>query len=231
MQRVLITGSNRGIGLEFAKQYLEAGCRVYATCRRPAEAHSLHTLTKLHHRLSVHRCDITVQEDLCHISQELKDIPIDILINNAGVYFQKRERGVDCIHYENWRRTLEVNTLGPLRVIEALWQNVSQSEGPRLVVVLSNHMGHIADFEKPGSLYYRSSKAALNAAIQGVALDLKERNIGVLLLYPGDVLTRMGPERGISARDSVGGMRRVIDDFSVENSGAFMRYDGEPVPW
>lgn len=231
MQRVLITGSNRGIGLEFAKQYLEAGCRVYATCRRPAEAHSLHTLTKLHHRLSIHRFDITVQEDLNAISQELKDIPIDILINNAGVYFYKREQGVDCIHYDNWRRTMEVNTLGTVRVIEALLQNVEHSEGPRLVVVLSSHMGYVSDLEKPGSLYYRSSKAALNAAVQGIALDLQEKNIGVLLLYPGKVLTRMGPEHGISVRDSVDGMRRIIENFSVDNSGAFMRYDGEQLPW
>lgn len=231
MKRVLITGSNRGIGLEFTRQYLESGYRVYATCRRPAEAHDLHMLMKLHDRLSIHRFDITVQEDLSNISQELKDVAIDMLINNAGVYFKKCDQGLKCIHYDNWRRTLEVNTLGPVRVTEALLENVEKSDGPRLVVVLSSHMGSIADIDEPGSLYYRSSKAALNAAIQGIALDLKEINIGVLLLHPGGVLTRMGPDHGISEKQSVDGMRRVIENFSLENSGMFVRYDGELMPW
>lgn len=231
MRRVLITGSNRGIGLEFTRQYLEAGCRVYATCRRPAEAQALHMLTKLHDRLSIHRFDITVQEDLSNISQELKDVPIDILINNAGVYFKKRDKGVDCIHYDNWRRTLEVNTLGPIRVTEALLRNVKKSNGLKLIVVLSSHMGSIADIDEPGSLYYRSSKAALNAAYQGLAVDLQETGIGVLLLHPGGVITRMGPDHGISERQSVGGMRHIIENFTLEDTGRFFRYDGEPMPW
>lgn len=231
MKRVLITGSNRGIGLEFTRQYLEAGYRVYATCRIPAEAHALQMLTKLHDRLSIHRFDITVQEDLSNISQELKDVAIDILINNAGVYFKKRDQGINCIHYDNWRRTFEVNTLGPVRVTEALLKSMERSDGPRLVVVISSHMGSIADIDEPGSLYYRSSKAALNAAFQGIALDLKDMNIGLLLLHPGGVLTRMGPEHGISEKQSVEGMRRVIENFSQEKTGAFVRYDGELMPW
>lgn len=231
MKRVLITGSNRGIGLEFTRQYLEAGCRVYATCRNPAEAESLHMLAKLHNRLSIHRFDITIQEDLSNIVQELKNVPIDILINNAGVYFKKRDHGLNCIHYDNWRRTFEVNTLGPVRVTESLLTNIERSEGQRLVVVISSHMGSIADINEPGSLYYRSSKAALNAAIQGIAHDLKEKNIGVLLLHPGGVLTRMGPEHGIPKRQSVAGMRQIIEDFSIEKTGSFVRYDGEPMPW
>lgn len=231
MKRVLITGSNRGIGLEFARQYLEAGWRVYATCRRPAEAQSLHMLARLHSHMSIHRFDVTVQEDLSNISQELKDISLDILINNAGVYFKKRSSGIDCIHYDNWRRTLEVNTLGPVRVTEALLKNVERSDGPRLVVVISSHMGSIADIDEPGSLYYRSSKAALNAAMQGINEDLKKRNVNVLLLHPGGVLTRMGPPDGISERESVSGMRQVIESFSPRKSGEFYRYDGEAMPW
>jgi len=231
VKRVLITGSNRGIGLEFTRQYLEAGDRVYATCRRPAEAQALHILAKLHDRLSIHRLDITVQEDLSNINQELKDVPIDILINNAGVYFKKRDQGVDCIHYDNWRRTLEVNTLGAVRVTEALLENVEKSDGPGLVVALSSHMGSIADIDEPGSLYYRSSKAALNAAYQGLAVDLQEMGIGILLLHPGGVLTRMGPDHGIPERVSVSGMRHIVENFTLENTGSFVRYDGELMPW
>lgn len=231
MKRVLITGSNRGLGLEFTRQYLESGWRVYATCRRPAEAQSLHVFTELHSHISIHRLDITVQEDLSNISQELKDISLDLLINNAGVYFKKRSGGVDCIHYDNWRRTFEVNTLGPVRVTEALLENIEESSGLRLAVIISSHMGSIADINEPGSLYYRSSKAALNAAVQVITEDLRQRSIGVLLLHPGGVLTRMGPENGISPRESVDGMRDLIENFSMEKSGKFFRFNGEEMPW
>ena len=93
MKRILVTGSNRGIGLEFTRQFLETGWRVYATCRRPAEAKSLHTLTSLHSNLSIHRLDITLQEDISNLCQELKDISLDILLNNAGVYFKNPREG------------------------------------------------------------------------------------------------------------------------------------------
>lgn len=231
MKRILITGCNRGIGLEFTRQYLESGWRVYATCRRPAEALSLHTLANLHSGLSIHRLDITLQEDISNIYQDLKDIALDILINNAGVYFKNRSQGVDCIHYSEWRRTLEVNTLGTMRVTEALLENIERSENSRLVVVISSDMGSIADIDKPGSIYYRSSKAALNAAMQGLAVALRTKRIGVLLLHPGGVPTRIGPEKGISKRESVDGMRQIIEDFSMDMSGSFLQYDGQKMAW
>ena len=231
MKRILITGSNRGIGLEFTRQYLEAGWHVYATCRRPAEAQALHTLTELHSNLSIHRLDITLQEDIENICQELKDIPLDILLNNAGVYFKKRCAGIDCIHYDDWRRTLEVNTLGTVRVTEALIGNLERNEDFRLVVVISSHMGSIADIDESDSLCYRSSKAALNAAMQGIAVALRPRNIAVLLLHPGGVMTRMGPEKGIPERESVDGMCQVIENFSMKQSGAFFQYDGQKMAW
>ncbi|MGW8192865.1 MAG: SDR family oxidoreductase [Desulforhopalus sp.] len=231
VQRLLITGSNRGLGLEFTRQYLESGWRVYATCRKPAEAQSLSRLAKLHSNLSIHRLDITLQEDLYSLRQELKEISLDILINNAGVYFKNRSRGIECVHYDDWRRTIEVNTLGTVRVTEALLDSIAKNEGVRLVVVISSHMGSISDISEPGSIYYRSSKAALNAAMQCVASALRQRNIGVLLLHPGGVMTRMGPDKGISKQESVGGMRRIIENFSMEKSGAFFQYDGQELRW
>jgi NAD(P)-dependent dehydrogenase (short-subunit alcohol dehydrogenase family) len=231
VKRILITGSNRGIGLEFTRQYLESGCHVYATCRRPTEAQSLHMLLELHSHMSIHRLDITVQEDINNLSYELSDIPIDVLINNAGVYFKKRSTGIEFIHYDNWRRTFEVNTLGSVRVMEALLGNLRKSKATGLIVVLSSHMGSLADLKEEDNLYYRSSKTALNATMQGFTAALKKQNIGVLILHPGGVLTRMGPRNGISTRDSVGGMRQIIDTFSMEQSGKFFRYDGTDMPW
>lgn len=227
MKRVLITGSNRGIGLEFTRQYLESGWRVYATCRRPVEAQSLHMLAELHSQLSIHRLDITLQEDLNGIYQELKGISVDLLINNAGVYFKKRGEGLGCIHYDNWRRTLEVNLLGGVRVTEALMENLEKSDGRPLVVTLSNDIGVIDDIEDTSSLYYLSSKAALNVAMQVITAELESKGIGVLLLHPGEVITRMGPDKGISKRESVSRMRDSIDHFTMDRSGTFLRYDGK----
>lgn len=231
MKRVLITGSNRGIGLEFTRQYLESGWHVYATCRRPAEAQSLHMLLELHSRLTIHRLDITQQEDINSLCQELREVPINILINNAGVYFRKRSVGIDCIHYDNWRRTFEVNTLGPVRITEALLGNIAESTTVRLIVVLSSHMGRIAENNEVDSFYYRSSKSALNVAMQGISAEMKEQGIGVLLLHPGAVMTRIGPLKGISTRESVSGMRQIIEGFTMEQTGKFFSYDGEEIPW
>lgn len=228
--RVLVTGSNRGIGLEFVRQYLEEGWRVHATCRRPAEAEALHMLAELHSELSIHRLDITVSEDISNICYELAGVPIDLLINNAGIYLEKGKAGLGCMHYDDWLRTLEVNTLGAVRITEALLDNV-KSGSKKLVAVLSSHMGSIADIGESGSIYYRSSKAALNAAMQGVAVELKTRKIGVLILHPGGVLTRMGPEKGISVKESVLGMRGIMDGFKLGDTGTFLQYDGQQMPW
>ena len=231
MKRILITGSNRGLGLEFTRQYLESGWRVYATCRRPSEAQALKTLTDLHSELSIHRLDITLQEDISNLCLELKDISLDILINNAGVYFKTHgAASIGCIHYDHWLRTLEVNTLGTVRITEALIDNIERNDGTRLVVVISSHSGSITDINESGSIYYRSSKAALNAAMQSLAVALRPRKVGVLLLHPGGVLTTMGAGKGVSERDSVNGMRQVIGSFSMDMSGTLIQYDGSLMP-
>lgn len=228
--RVLITGSNRGIGLEFVRQFLEEGWRVYATCRRPAEAESLHMLTGLHNALSIHRLDIGNPEDIRNISWEMNNVPLDLLINNAGVYLEKGAAGLGFIHYDHWLRTLEINTLGAVRVTEALLDNIGRSE-KKMVAVLSSQMGSLADLRDAGSYCYRSSKAALNAAMQGMAVELRERQIGVLILHPGEVMTRMGSETGITPQKSVRGMREVIDGFTLAQSGSFLQYDGMTMEW
>jgi NAD(P)-dependent dehydrogenase (short-subunit alcohol dehydrogenase family) len=227
VKRVLITGSNRGIGLEFAKQYLEAGWRVYATCRRPSEAQSLHTLVELHSHLSIHRLDITREEDLVDICEELGSIALDILINNAGICFNKRLEGIERIHYGYWLRSLEVNALGTVRVMEALMDNITRSTGKRVIAVISSASAQSVGDSTSDNLYHSSSKAALNAAVNCIADDLQQRNIGVLLLHPGEVITRTGSDKGVSPRESVAGMRRIIDNYTPEKCGMFFRYDGK----
>jgi NAD(P)-dependent dehydrogenase (short-subunit alcohol dehydrogenase family) len=230
MPSIFITGSNRGLGLEWARQYVHEGWRVFATCRHPAEAHELKELAEEYALVSIHRLDVTSSEDIRAIRWELEGEPIDILVSNAGVYLEKGKPQFGCLSHEDWIRTLEVNTVGGMLVIEALIENVEQSQR-RLVVAVSSHMGSIADIHEPGSYYYRSSKAALNAAMQGLSVELKPRGIGVLILHPGAVRTRMGPRQGFSPQESVHAMRERIREFTLENSGRFIRYDGTEMPW
>jgi NAD(P)-dependent dehydrogenase (short-subunit alcohol dehydrogenase family) len=227
---VMVTGCNRGLGLEFVRQYAERGWRVYATCRRPAEADTLQKLVRGQENVSIHRLDITSSEDIKAMSWELENTPLDLLINNAGIYLEKDEVRLGSIRYDDWLRTIEINTLGAVRVTEALLDNIAAGRR-RLVAVLSSHMGSIADIQTPGSYYYRSSKAALNAAMEGLSVALRQYGIGVQILHPGGVRTRMGPAGGISTEESVRGMRRIIDHFTMDESGTFLKFDGSRMPW
>ena len=230
MSSVLVTGSNRGIGLEWCRQYADAGWRVFATCRHPESADDLHTLALSKTRLSVHRLDVTEAESVYALRAELQHESIDVLINNAGVYLEKYAP-TSAIRFDEWRRTLEVNTLGPVRVTEALADLVAASR-LKLVVTLTSHMGSIADITVAGDTCYRSSKAALNAAMKGQSFILGDRGIGVLLLHPGWVKTRMGGvDAPLTPEESVAGMRALIDTFQPSMSGHFFRYDGTEIPW
>ena len=230
MSSVFITGSNRNLGLEWARQYAREGWRVFATCRHPAEALDLQDLAREYPNVTLHRLDVTKIEDIRSIQWELEGQAIDILVSNAGIYLDKRKSGVGGYRFDDWLRTLEVNTLGGLRVIEALIGNVAKSSR-RLIIAISSHMGSISDIHEAGHYYYRSSKAALNAAMAGLAVELKPEGIGVLILHPGGVKTRMGPFSGISPEESVRGMRHIAERFQLEESGAFLRYDGLKMPW
>ena len=228
---MLITGANRGLGLEWARQYAEAGWRVHASCRHPGEADELRALAATHPGVSVHRLDVTDSEQLRTLQLDLEDASIDVLLNNAGVYLDKFMSDLGGIDYEVWLRTFAVNTLGAVRVSEAFVGQVARS-GKKLVVAISSHMGSIAEIAEPGHYAYRSSKAALNAAMKGLSHALAARGIGVLLLHPGWVSTRMGgPDAMLTPAQSVRGMRALVDHFKPELNGRFFRYNGTEIPW
>jgi NAD(P)-dependent dehydrogenase (short-subunit alcohol dehydrogenase family) len=229
---ILVTGSNRGLGLEWVRQYAELGWRVYATCRFPEQADELQQLANDYSNMSVHRLDVTNAEQIKQLSAEIRDTAIDVLINNAGVYFERWSKDPPgSINYTDWQQTYSVNVLGAMRVSEALLQQVGRSER-RLLVAISSHMGSIADINSGRDFAYRSSKAALNAAMKGLACELAPRNIGVLLLHPGWVKTRMGGESALyTPTESVLGMRELIDKFTPDQSGTFLRFDGVQMPW
>ena len=232
MNSVLITGSNRGLGLEWASQYARAGWVVYATCRYPDQADELQKLAEVSPNVSLHQLDVTITGQIEALAEELDNTPIDVLVNNAGIY--REQWGKDRlgkIIYSDWQDTFNVNTLGVMRVSEALMANLASSQR-KLIVAITSHMGSIAEISSSSDYAYRSSKAALNAAMKGLSYEVADRHIGVLLLHPGWVRTRMGGESApLSVEESVIGMRQIIEGFQPSDSGHFYRYDGSEIPW
>ena len=224
---VLVTGANRGLGLEFVRQYSGAGWHVHAACREPKEAHDL-----LHFapEVDVHKLDVTHPQQIAALARELEDEAIDLLINNAGV-IGPRGLTLGSLDYDAWLEVLEVNTLAPMRMAEAFVDNVARSEGKR-VVSITSRMGSIGGSDGGGGYIYRSSKAALNAAMHTLSIDLAEREITVAVLHPGWVRTDMGGSGAVlSVEQSVTGMRRVIEALTLKTSGRFFNYDGGEIAW
>lgn len=232
MPAILITGSNRGLGLEWCRQYARQGWRVYATCRFPDQADALHQLAHDFADVTVHRLDVTQENDLNTLTAELRDAPLDILVNNAGVYFERWGKDkLGKIDYDAWAQTYTVNVLGSMRVTEALRHHLVRGQR-RLVVMTTSHMGSLHDIGGPNDYAYRSSKAALNAVVRGLVHELATLKIGILLVHPGWVKTRMGGYQGMySVTESVDNMRQLVDNFQVRDSGIFYRCDGQIIPW
>ena len=232
MPTTLITGANRGLGLEWVRQLTADGWHVHATCRNPDDAEELNILAEGNTRVQVHRLDVTRPQEIVVVARELKDEPLDLLINNAGVYFERW--GLDplgSIDYDDWEESFRVNSLGPVRVTEAFLDHVARS-GQRLVALISSHMGSIADITDGRNYAYRSSKAALNAAGRGLAHEAAEKGVGLLLLHPGWVNTRMGGEDAPhTVEESVGGMRDLVERYEPSWAGRFFKFDGTELPW
>lgn len=232
MPTVLITGANRGLGLEFAKQYVGAGWHVIACCRSPKRAQELRVLAGASGGgLSVHPLDVGQAESVSSLASALGKEPIDILLNNAGIYGDGRHDDLGRIDDSRWAETFSVNTMGPLRMAQALLENVAGSRR-KIIACMSSKMGSISDNTSGGSYLYRSSKAALNAVVKSLSVDLKDRGIIVVALHPGWVQTDMGgPNAPTRPEESIRGLRKVLEDLTPADSGRFLAYDGSEVPW
>jgi NAD(P)-dependent dehydrogenase (short-subunit alcohol dehydrogenase family) len=231
MPSILITGANRGLGLEFCRQYGEQGWRVFACCRQPDTATELQALAKQWSHLTVHVLEVSNFQQVDQLAAQLVSEPLDVLLSNAGVYGDKRDHNFGALDYAAWQESLLINTLAPVKLAEAFLPNLLQAQHPQLVAI-SSLMGSITDNSSGGSILYRSSKAGLNAAMKSLAIDLQPQNIAVLVLHPGWVKTDMGGERApTSPEESIAGMRRVISGFTLEQSGSFLDYKGELLPW
>jgi NAD(P)-dependent dehydrogenase (short-subunit alcohol dehydrogenase family) len=220
MPTVLITGCDRGLGLEFARQYAAAGFRVHATCRDPAAAGAIEGEVRLA------QLDVSDHAAIGRLAQDLKAEPIDILVNNAGIARPHPEFG--ATDYAEWRRILEVNLIGPMKLAEAFVEHVAASE-MKVMAFVSSRMGSIGLNLTGGSYAYRSSKAGLNAVVKSLAVDLQPRHILVLALHPGWAKTEPGAR--VSVEESVAGMRAVIERCSRHETGSFFTFNDTLLPW
>jgi NAD(P)-dependent dehydrogenase (short-subunit alcohol dehydrogenase family) len=227
----LVTGANRGLGLEFARQYAADGWRVYAGCRSPGEASELLELAAGSAGLvEMLELDVTDARSIRAAATKVRGEPIDLLVNNAGVGSPKGQR-IGGLDYAAWLRVLDTNALGPMRVVEAFLENVTQG-GEKKIVTITSGMGSIADNSSGGAYAYRSSKAAVNMVMKSLSLDLAPRGITCIVMNPGWVRTDMGGAGGkLEPRESIAGMRKVIAKLDQSDSGKFFNYDGGTYPW
>jgi NAD(P)-dependent dehydrogenase (short-subunit alcohol dehydrogenase family) len=227
---ILITGANRGIGLKLSEQFAEDGWQVLACCRNPADAGELQALGERGLAVEVQALDVTNYEQMAALSDQLGNRPIDILLNNAGIYGSKGASFGE-IDAQEWRQVLEVNTIAPLMLVQAFVEQVAASQ-KKLVAIIGSKVGSIADNSSGGSYIYRSSKTAVNQVVKCLSIDLADRDISVISLHPGWVQTEMGgPNAEISTDESVSGLKNILQTAGLAQSGHFIKYDGSSIPW
>lgn len=220
MATVCITGANRGIGLEFARQFSERGDEVVAACRTASEG-----LADLGVRV-VDGVDVTDDVAVGRLVDSLNGTPVDILVNNAGLL---SDESLDDLDFDRMRRQFEINSLGPLRVTAALRRNLGAGSK---VAIVTSRMGSIEDNTSGGRYGYRMSKAAVNMAGRSLTHDLRPDGIAVVILHPGFVRTEMTGNTGlIDPPESAAGLIARIDELTLETSGGFRHANGELLPW
>ncbi|QBR83040.1 SDR family oxidoreductase [Legionella israelensis] len=227
MKNTLITGANRGIGLEFARQLKAKGYYVIGTCRTPSKAKELHQIAD-----EVIQLDVTNDQHIADLKKALNHRAIDLLVNNAGI---SGDKGVTIgnIDRDNFIHVLNVNCLGAVKLSDALLPNLQASEDKNILVV-SSRMGSISDNERGRSYAYRTSKAALNCVMRSFAIDVEPMGIHVMLIHPGWVKTDLGGEEAlIDTQTSVEGMLKQAEQhFADSHAEKLRRFDGGGIiPW
>lgn len=236
---VLVTGSNRGIGLEFVRQYAALGWNVIATCRRPAEAEVLTALADEFPNISIEQLDVLRHDMIDALARKYRKQPIDVLLNNAGFFgdtLQLSGSFFGRLNYDLWDLYVRTNAIGPLKMAEAFFGSVAMSQQKKIMTV-SSLQGSIEDSYGEGSFFYRGSKAALNMFMHTLSGQnkIKKSEVLVGLFSPGLVIddrTRnLRLDGKVERPVSVSGMIEVIDNFTPEMSGGFYKYTGDTVPW
>ncbi len=240
MPTLLITGANRGLGLELVKQFDARGWRIHACCRTPEEAEALQAIAiESDGCVHVHALDVTDFAAIDGLGHALQGEPIDVLFNNAGI-MEVRQRPLEqqgtsqsfgSIDYDEWRQILRVNVLASMRMAEVFVDNVAASER-KTIVTMSSILGSIATTDSIRWVGYRASKTAVNMMMRGLASDLKERGITAVCVHPGWVRTDMGGAGAdIAPEESAEGVAKVVDGLTPDQSGHYLTYDGGELPW
>ncbi|MFO7582230.1 SDR family oxidoreductase [Guyparkeria sp.] len=232
MKTALITGTNRGIGLELARQLLDDGWRVHATARDPQGSSQLKSLAGENpDNLTLHALDVGDPDAIDALSRELADESIDWLINNAGIYGPRGVAFGNVTDVEAWLEVFRINSIAPMLIMQAFAEQVARSDEKK-IGILSSKVGSMGDNGSGGGYIYRSSKAAVNAVIKSASIDLEPRGINVVALHPGWVLTDMGgPNAEISTAQSAEGLRRNMAGLTEADRGRFIDIDGTTIPW
>lgn len=231
---VLITGANRGIGLEFARRYVERGYRVVATCRSPTSAPELKLLAEKFPLLTVESLDVLDHVGVDALAQKLAGQPIDILLNNAGIGGGGENQLFTKLNYDTFYEVMAVNAVGPIKVCEAFLKHVQASKQRKMITV-SSSQGSIGSVDAPRLYWYRASKSAVNMLMANLALQLKSRGIVIGLVTPGATDTDF--MKGLPKRmlrpvaDAVTDMVREIDRLDLASTGRFVDTTGETLPW
>jgi len=234
MSTVLITGANRGLGLEFARQYAGDDWDVVATSRSPDKSEELQQLQKKNKKISLQALDVTSDQSVKQLAETLGGKPVDLLVLNSAIYTRNGSK-LGELNFAGWRESFETNVLGAIRVAEALIENVAASNRKQIVAI-SSGMGSLQALRSTidfGIAYqYRTSKAALNMTMSILAKELEPRGISVMIFSPGWVQTDMGgANAALTPEQSITGMRKVLEGNPMELTGKFLGYDGATWPW
>jgi len=227
---ILITGCNRGIGLEMTRQFAGDGWQVIATCRNPSAAWELSELAEANDNIEIHALDVTDYQQMADLAADLEGRQLDILLSNAG-YYGPKGVALGNVDVDAWREVLEANTIAPYKLVETFYPRLAGSQY-KVVGILSSKVGSIADNSSGGGYLYRSSKTAVNQVVKSLSIDLADEGIKVLALHPGWVKTDMGgPNALISTEESVAGLKKILQNATADDSGHFYNYDGSAIPW
>ena len=230
MINVLITGANRGLGLGFVKKYLEKNVNVLCTTRDISGSKELLECKERYpNNIEIFELDLLKENGAKTLANQLNGMPIDILINNAGVGSSNQH--FEAVSSKPWLEVLKVNLIAPLIITQSLIENVKKSSSKK-IYFLSSQLGSIGDNTSGGMYIYRSSKTGLNQVVKSLSVDLKSKGITVVSLHPGWVKTDMGgPNAPVSIDKSIEGMIKVIDRTDIKDTGRFLNYDGTELPW
>ena len=234
---ILVTGANRGLGLEFTRQYAERGARIIATARKPGKAEELNALASANKNITVEQLDVTDHDEILALAARYEDQPIDLLLNNAGIGGPSSDQIFGRMNFDTFDQVMAVNVKGPMKMCEAFRKHVRASDHKKMVAV-SSSQGSIASVNSAMLYFYRASKAALNMCMVNLAAQVQRRRMIVGLVTPGATATDFIPENFRSAIKGLqeppvatADMIRNIDRFTVANTGTFFDYDGTIVPW